>query len=195
MSHLTEAAIVDATIRMAEIRPLNKITVRDVVEACGITRNTFYYHFHDIYEVVECAIEEMFLGLRKDWDGDYEKAVFSMIDLFIERKKLFANLYRSIGRERLSDYFGKQIRLLLREQLRTASEGGRVEENDLHIISAFYEEALMGLLIRWLRSDSKDPTGERLRSDAARVRVIFNGNMRLCIENCTKRERGRRENE
>ena len=55
MSQSTKQAIVETTLALAKKRPIGKITVRDIVEACGITRNTFYYHFHDIYEVLECA--------------------------------------------------------------------------------------------------------------------------------------------
>ena len=33
--------------------PLDKITVKEIVEACGISRNTFYYHFGDIYALLE----------------------------------------------------------------------------------------------------------------------------------------------
>ena len=53
MSQLTRRAIIECTLNLAEKKPLRKITVKDIVSACGITRNTFYYHFHDIYEVLD----------------------------------------------------------------------------------------------------------------------------------------------
>ena len=56
MSQLTQKAIVETTMRLVEQKTVKKITVRDIVEACGITRNTFYYYFHDIYEVLEYAL-------------------------------------------------------------------------------------------------------------------------------------------
>lgn len=187
MSQLTKKAIVEATVGLAQTRPVNKITVRDIVEACGITRNTFYYHFHDIYEVVECAVETAFGELKDTWDSDYEKALFSLIDFCIERKRLLVNLYRAIGAERLSDYMTKQIHLALTEQLQAAADGLCVESADLRVICAFYEEALVGLLLRWIRNDQKDSTGDWLRDAAARARVIFDGNVRLCLENCRKK--------
>ena len=42
-------------MRIAEKKPLQKITVRDIVDDCGINRNTFYYYFRDIYEVAEAV--------------------------------------------------------------------------------------------------------------------------------------------
>ena len=56
MSQLTQKAIVETTMRLVEQKTVKKITIRDIVEACGITRNTFYYYFHDIYEVLEHAL-------------------------------------------------------------------------------------------------------------------------------------------
>ena len=186
MSQLTKRAIVDATVALAQVRPLNKITVRDVVNACGITRNTFYYHFHDIYEVLEYALKSAYEEICAANAGNPEGILFGLVDFCVEHKRLFANLYRVIGVERLSDYVGKQIYQFLRELLMHEASGQTVAEEDLHVICAFYEEALTGLLVRWIRNDGKDLTGERLRAEVSRVRVIFDGNLRLCLENCRK---------
>ena len=39
-------------------KPLTKITVGDIAEECGINRMTFYYHFKDIYDLVEWSCLE-----------------------------------------------------------------------------------------------------------------------------------------
>ena len=57
MSSSTKQAITQAFIQLAAKKPLEKITVRDIVDACGINRNTFYYHFQDIYAVLEAICE------------------------------------------------------------------------------------------------------------------------------------------
>ena len=41
-------AIMESVLKLLEERPLSKITVKDIVDECGINRNTFYYHFEDI---------------------------------------------------------------------------------------------------------------------------------------------------
>ena len=69
MSHLTEQAIQSAFIEMLAERPLEKITVREIAEACGISRNTFYYHYHDVYDLLEKMFqveEERMLGDLQD---------------------------------------------------------------------------------------------------------------------------------
>lgn len=56
MNH-TKSAIIDAFWQLLEERPYTKITVRDIVELCQVNRNTFYYHFHDIPELLETTIK------------------------------------------------------------------------------------------------------------------------------------------
>ena len=48
MSNLTERAIKEAFIKLLGEKPLAQISVRMIVEECGINRNSFYYHFQDI---------------------------------------------------------------------------------------------------------------------------------------------------
>ena len=53
MSNLTEQAIKAFFLKLLEQRPLTRITVRDITDDCGINRNSFYYHFHDIPQLME----------------------------------------------------------------------------------------------------------------------------------------------
>ena len=43
----TKNAIVEAFWQLLDEKPFNKITVKNIVELCGVNRNTFYYHFSD----------------------------------------------------------------------------------------------------------------------------------------------------
>ena len=48
MSQTTKWAMAMALKRIMTQKPLSKITIADITEACGINRMTFYYHFQDI---------------------------------------------------------------------------------------------------------------------------------------------------
>ena len=58
--------IADAFLAMTARKSVDKITVKDLVEACDISRQTFYYHFQDILEVIECS-EKLMSGGEKRW--------------------------------------------------------------------------------------------------------------------------------
>lgn len=55
MSTLTKDAIVESLKILMRKKPLTKITISDITENCGISRMTFYYHFQDIYDLMEWA--------------------------------------------------------------------------------------------------------------------------------------------
>ena len=187
MSQLTEKAIVETTLAMAKQRPISKITVRDIVEACGITRNTFYYHFHDIYEVLECALEVELRSLREMGEQDPEKALFALVDFFISYKKVWVNLYKTVGRDQLSIYALKLLSEVLENRLREESRGMDVEESDLRLITVFYEEALLGVFFRWLKEDTRDNSPEELTEIIRRMHTLFEGHVHLSLQNCSRK--------
>ena len=54
----TKNAIVEAFWQLLDEKPFNKITVKNIVELCGVNRNTFYYHFSDIPQLLEHTLKE-----------------------------------------------------------------------------------------------------------------------------------------
>ena len=69
MPNFTKRAIKEAFVALLDERPLNKITVKDVVEACGINRNSFYYHFQDLpallEEIIAQQVQELIQAHRR----------------------------------------------------------------------------------------------------------------------------------
>ena len=56
MASFTRKAIMESFVTLLNEKPLNKITIKDIVEACGINRNTFYYHFQDVPDLIEAIV-------------------------------------------------------------------------------------------------------------------------------------------
>ena len=55
---LTKRAIKESFVNLLNERPLNKISVRDITDKCGINRNSFYYHYQDIPALMEEILTE-----------------------------------------------------------------------------------------------------------------------------------------
>lgn len=56
-SQQTKQELSSALKKLMETKPLNRITIRELVEACGVNRKTFYYHFEDIYSLLKWTLE------------------------------------------------------------------------------------------------------------------------------------------
>ena len=87
MSVLTKQAIFSSFLKFLQEKPLDKITVKDIVDDCGINRKTFYYYFSDIYAMAEEMFRAKLDGLQKEfppgeysWNDFIEKASEYMYD-------------------------------------------------------------------------------------------------------------------
>ena len=58
MPSFTKKAIKESFLKLLNERPISQITVRDVVEDCGINRNSFYYHYQDLQALVVEILRE-----------------------------------------------------------------------------------------------------------------------------------------
>ena len=100
-----------------EERPLSEITVKDIVEKCGINRNSFYYHFQDLPTLLEEIIKEEAEGFIHSYPSvnSMVECFDAMIEFASKNKKAIMHIYRSVSREaferhlmNVSEYFVQQ---------------------------------------------------------------------------------------
>ena len=83
MAKFTRQAIMYSTLKLLQVKPIDKITVRDICDQCELTRNTFYYYFSDIYEVVE-----ELLKFEKDKSLSEQQEFDSLYDAYLQKYHL-----------------------------------------------------------------------------------------------------------
>ena len=111
MPSFTKKAIMESFVRLAGKKPLDKITVRDIVDDCGINRNTFYYYFQDIYAVLEEYCDLILAKLPQNSSiFDTVSALFHIAEYFTATYPRTAKMLAlSLGFEGLERYFGAKF--------------------------------------------------------------------------------------
>lgn len=111
MPSSTKAAIVSSFLRLSAKRPPDKITVRDIVDDCGVNRNTFYYHFQDIYAVMEALCGALLDSLPQEEPPEVTLSAFfsAFLSFCHEHPAASRSLVLSLGYEGLERYFGKRL--------------------------------------------------------------------------------------
>ncbi len=186
MPQMTKKAIIECTFMLAEKKPLNKITVRNIVDHCGITRNTFYYYFHDIYEVIGVGIEEILVQIKSNDNQKSDQVILNIIGFCIEHKKLWKNIYKSLGYEEMFRYVMGYLHTILKDYVLAEAKETKISDEDMGLILTFYEEALFGSMMRWLHNDKENLTANELKALLERMRTLLEGNMQLIIKNSQK---------
>lgn len=175
----TKQELSAALKRLMESKPINRITIRELVESCGVNRKTFYYHFEDIYALLKWTLEQEALLLFDKYDlvHDNSKALEFVLDYVGENLAMLQNIVRSIGRSELGRFFFKDIyqpvyKLICEvEQLR----GLNVEEGYKAFLSKFLTEAVAGILLDCIERDVLD--------DRQRLARYITGTLSAAIPN------------
>lgn len=158
MSQMTKQALEASLKNLLLQKPLNKITINDIAEDCGISRMTFYYHFKDIYDLVEWAcVEDAARALegKKTYDT-WQEGFLNIFRAVQDNKPLIMNVYRSVGRERVEQYLNPLVHNLVLGVVEEKSAGMTVGQADKDFIAYFYEYAFIGTLLAWINENMKE---------------------------------------
>ena len=167
MSQITKRALEASLKNLLAKRPLDKITVTDITEDCGINRMTFYYHFKDIYDLVEWAcLEDATRALAGKKTAETWQQGFLQIFEEVRKNKVFImNVYRCVSREQVERYLTPLTDDLLMGVVNEFAAGMTVREEDKAFIARVYAYAFVGVMLDWIREGMKaepEPIVERL---------------------------------
>lgn len=160
MSQVTKRALEASLKHLLLQKPLNKITINDIAEDCGINRMTFYYHFKDIYDLVEWVCMEdakKALADNKTYET-WQQGFVRIFDAVRENKPFIMNVYRCVSREQVEKYLTPLTDNLLMGVINELSAEMVVRAEDKAFIAQVYSYAFVGLMLDWIKDEMKqDP--------------------------------------
>ena len=107
----TEELIVQAVERLLMQKKVKKLTVKDIVEECGITRQTFYYHFRDIPDLLKWVLERNTDQLLKETlaQGNAEKGLRCLFLLALNTRPYVEHGLRTNYRDEITRMVEEQL--------------------------------------------------------------------------------------
>ena len=154
----TKKALAESLKNLLLQKPLNKITISDIADDCGINRMTFYYHFKDIYDLVEwtCAEEAAQAMEGKKTYDTWQEGFLNIFSAVQANKPLIMNVYRCVSRERIEQYLNPLICSLILGVVEEKSAKMPVSEADKRFIANFYEYAFIGVMLEWIDNNMRE---------------------------------------
>ena len=177
----SKEAIAEAFLILLDEKPFNKITVKDIVEKCGVNRNTFYYHFQDIPTLLEQILISRIDTFVEEHAkiGSLEDCIYTLNEYFIKNKKSIMHVYHALDREFFIQHLDRLLVRLVSEYIDSISSDLDISSVDRSIIIRFFKCSLLGVFLDWLNKDmSYDLMNDSLRiyelqNDAA-IKMIMN---------------------
>lgn len=158
MANFTSTAIKISFLKLLNERPLNKISVKDIVEDCGINRNSFYYHFQDIPTLLEEIITELTSEIIKKYPSinSLDECFHAAFSFALQNKKAAYHIYHSVNRDVFERELMKLCDYAVTAYVDTAFADRQISEEDHALFIRFIKCECFGLIIEWLSEGMKD---------------------------------------
>lgn len=163
----TKNEIKDAFWQLLEEKPYNKITVNNIVDRCQISRNTFYYHYHDIPELLEYSIKSSTDDIIQYYDqfDSLMDCITPLVKHCIQHKKALLHIYCSVQREVFLNELDRLSLYVVTQYINSVTAGLTHHSNDKPLLILFYKCTLVGILLDWMN----DGMRYDLLSSSARI--------------------------
>ncbi len=180
MSQTTKKALAYSLKKLLKQKPLDKITVTDITEDCEVNRQTFYYHFRDIYDLVEWIYT---IEATKALDGNktattWQQGFLQIFEYILENKAFVKSTYHSVNREHLESYLYNETFNLLIGVLNEFAEGMSVRDEDKAFIANFYKFAFGGLVLDWIGKGMKEEPKDLME----RLSILLQGDFKNALD-------------
>ena len=181
MAKFTEDAIMDALEETLKEKPFEKIRVRDIISKCGVSRNTFYYHNNDLYDLLNKTLKRQQERLLKNVDAEtfnWKDGFSSATKWLYDNKDAVKNIYESRNSDLLEKYISSSIRTFVEEFVNDQSEDLDVSTSVVKDTVTVISAAIEGLMLDWIRNGMKND----LIPFAERVTTALQGAPRKILE-------------
>lgn len=119
-----------------------------------MNRNSFYYHFEDIYALFKWMLEQEAVEVVKQFDLvlDYREAIQFVMDYVAENRHIVNGAYDAMGREGLKRFFYADFIDIVRSYI----DGVDVDGDYRNFLAEFFTEAISGTILSWCTSGDSD---------------------------------------
>lgn len=179
MSQVTKRALEQSLKNLLLKKPLSKITISDLTEDCGMNRMTFYYHFKDIYDLVEwtCLTDaKRALDEKKTYDT-WQQGFLQILEAVQANKPFIMNVYHCVHREQVEIYLRPLVEDLILNVVNEEADGLNVREEDKTFIVQAYSYIFIGIMLDWIKEDMKENPQEIVE----RLNKLIKGSIRASL--------------
>ena len=162
-------------------KPVDKITITDLTNDCGITRMAFYYHFKDIYDLVEWSCYEdasKALHGKKTYET-WQEGLMQIFEAVMENKPFIMNVYHALSREQIENYLFRLTRDLIMNVIKECSKGMNITVIEQSFIADFYKYSFVGVMLDWIKKGMKENYHEIVND----ICITMSGNIKNSLQN------------
>lgn len=180
MPNRTKEMLAESLMKLLARRTLDKITIQDIVDDCGYNRQTFYYHFHDIYDLIDwifaAQTQELIEKCRAC--GSLDVGVEAVIAYMRGNRRLILNILRSVNGEKLLDNLYRSAQSIVLSALENHPGVQELSAEYRELVAEAFKYALAGLLIDWMRAGIPEDRVHKIRT----MKAVYIGALEYALD-------------
>lgn len=190
MPNFTKRAIKESFWKLLNEQPLTQISVREIVEECGINRNSFYYHFQDIPSLIEEIVMDAANALIQQYPSitSIDEGVEAAFRFTLDNKKAILHICNSVNRNIYEQYLMRICEYVVTTYFDTVFEKDIVSKSNRDIMILFTKCELFGLSIDWINTGMQDDAIEKLKHLLLLCNGLSSEMIKKCKENSEHNE-------
>ena len=163
MAKYTKKEILAELGGLLQEKPLDSITVTELVERCGISRQAFYYHFSDLYGVVDYAILLMMDQVNQIAPTDWQKALYLTVAFLQDKRTVILNAYHAYERSYVEHYMRQWAKPLVMPRVHKAAvRQQNVTRDQAEFVATLFTQALVSIMLSWVDRGMPNSVLDRL---------------------------------
>ncbi|MGM9877508.1 MAG: TetR/AcrR family transcriptional regulator C-terminal domain-containing protein [Bacilli bacterium] len=155
----TKKKIANSLKKLMLKKKFNQISINDIVTDCNLNRNSFYYHFDDIYSLLKWIFEMDAGKILKEIETskDMKKAISLVMQYIDDNRDVCICAYDSLGRDELKKFFINNFEIIIIKLIDNVIEcNNYIISNDFkNYIIYSHTELIASHLISYLKGDFK----------------------------------------
>jgi probable dihydroxyacetone kinase regulator len=179
-SNITKLALANSLKGVMAKKAFSKICVSDIVGDCGLTRQAFYYHFKDKYDLMNWIYYTETARFMSSYDtvGHWTDGLKDLCNYMRQNKTFYMKALNTTGQNSFQEYLHNYIRDISVAVIENI-KGTEFQEEKWGFIAEFISTAFVGMIVRWANNGMKEEPTEFI----AQIRSLFDGSILYELEN------------
>lgn len=179
-ANITKLALANSLKKLMTEKDFSKIGIKDIVDDCGLTRQSFYYHFKDKYDLMnwiyytETARFMNSYNTLEHWTDGLKDLCYYMQ----QNKTFYKNALNTVGQNSFPEYLYSYIRDISISTIESMLNG-EYDNKKWEFFVSFFVTAFVAFIVRWANNGMKEDPAEYI----SKIRSLIDGSMLYELEN------------
>lgn len=144
------------------IKSLDKISIRELTEYAGVNRQTFYYHFEDIYDLLKWLLQQETVPLltAHEKSSIWQEGLLQLFYYLDTNREFCLCALQSVGRDTLKRFFFSEVHSIFGRTIKEFGEKLNAPEEYMSFLTHFYTLSFAGLVESWLLGEMEQTPEE-----------------------------------